>query len=446
MTSLRRFIRSQVDEWRPSAVTLGAPAFPLLVLLGLNAVDELDRAAFAVLLPDIRDHFGLTDAAALGLVAATTIAVLLIEIPLSFYADRRNRVRIAATGAALWTLFSVGTGAAMSVAMLTVMRVGAGGGRAVVTPTHSSLLSDWYSPHARLKVFAAHRQASSIGQVVGPLLAGALAAWFGWRTPFFLFAVPSAVFIVLALRLREPARGAHEQPARAAPAGDADTGAWQTMRLLSRIRTIRRIWMAAPFLGVALFGVPNLLALIYEDVFDLSAAQRGLIAAGVEPLQIVGVFVGVPIVARRTFGRPAFLLRFVAAVAAVDGLLLVALAFTPHVAAAITIHALVAASIGLLAPAFMALVSLLAPAHVRSAAFTTMSVFAIPGIALFLPLIGAVSDAAGVQVSMLVLVPISLAAGVLLGSAARHVAGDIAAATAAPLPSAPDRVAETAAV
>ena len=63
------------DEWRLSAITLGAPAAPLLVLFGLNAVDELDRTAFAVLLPDIRDHFGLTDSQALAMVAATTVAV-----------------------------------------------------------------------------------------------------------------------------------------------------------------------------------------------------------------------------------------------------------------------------------------------------------------------------------------------------------------------------------
>src|SRR5688572_8139602 len=134
-------IRRWVDEWRPSAITLGAPVYPLFVLFGLNAVDELDRAAFSVLLPDIRDHFDLSNAGALRLVAITTIAVLLIEVPLSFYCDRGNRVRIATVGAAVWALFSIGTGAAITVGslgMLIAMRVGAGTGRAVVTPTHSS--------------------------------------------------------------------------------------------------------------------------------------------------------------------------------------------------------------------------------------------------------------------------------------------------------------------
>ncbi len=413
-------------------MTLGQPAFPLAVLFGLNAVDELDRTAFAVLLPDIRDHFGLSDAAALSLVAATTIAVLLIEVPLSFYCDRANRVRIATFGAATWALFSVGTGLATSVALLVVARIGAGAGRAVVTPTHSSLLSDWYGPASRVKVFAAHRLANSVGQIFGPLIAGLVAYYVGWRTPFFLFAVPTIVFIVLALRLREPVRGGHERRAAGGDAAEVareerHETAWETMKVLGRIPTFRRIWMAVPFLGIALFGVPNLLSLVYEEVFGLNAAARGVITAAVEPLQILGVVVSLPLVARIAATRPRFLLRFVGVVGVLDGVLLVVLAYAPNVATAVAMHALLATSIGTLAPAFFALLSLVAPPRVRAAAFSTMSVFAIPGIAVFLPVIGLLSDSVGIQASMLVMVPVSLAAGFTLASASRTVEPDIEA-------------------
>lgn len=423
-------LRRLFEEWRPSAITLGAPAFPLLVLFGLNAVDELDRTAFAVLLPNIRDHFGLSDATVLALVAVTTIAVLFVEIPLSFFADRHNRVRIATTGAALWAVFSFGTGLSVTVLMLIIMRIGSGVGRAVVTPTHSSLLADYYEPAARVKVFSAHRQANSVGQILGPLVAGVLAFYFGWRWPFVLFAIPTIVFVFLSMRLREPVRGRHER--RAAGADEAAAAveedhekAWATMKTLARVRTIRRIWMAVPFLGIALFGIPNLLSLVYEDVFGLNAAARGLVAAGIEPLQIAGVFFGMPLVARIATKRPEFLLRFVAVVGVVDGILIVILAYAPHVAVAIGVHALLAASIGTLAPAFFALVSLVAPPRVRAASFSTMSVFAIPGIAVFLPLIGFVSDSLGIQASMVVMVPVSLAAGFILASASGLVVEDM---------------------
>lgn len=428
-----RWFRRWRGEWRPSAVTLGAPAFPLFVLFGLNAVDELDRAAFAVLLPDIRDHFGLADAEALAIVSLTTVAVLLIEVPLSFYCDRRNRVRIATVGAAIWALFSFGTGLAISVGTLVAARIGAGGGRAVVTPTHPSLLADFYEPAARVKVFSVHRQANSVGQILGPLLAGVLALWFGWRAPFFLFVLPTLVFVVLALRLREPVRGVHERRAagadeEAAQLAEAHEGVFDTMRVLARVRTIRRIWWAVPFLAIVLFGVPNLLSLVYEDVFGLNSAARGTIAAAVEPLQVAGVFLAMPRVADVAGRDPGFLLRFVAIVGVVDGVLLVILAFAPHVAVAIAMHALLAASIGTLAPAFFALISLVAPPRVRSASFSTISVFAIPGIALFLPLIGLVSDTMGIQASMVVLVPIAVTAGFILASASKFVLDDITAA------------------
>ena len=286
-----------------------------------------------------------------------------------------------------------------------------------------------------MKVFSVHRQANSVGLVLGPLLAGILAQQFGLQWPFYVFAIPTAVFVLLALRLHEPVRGYHERKAagldeEAALVADQHETVVSTMKVLYRVRTIRRIWCAVPFLAVALFGVPNLLALVYEDVFGLDSAARGLIAAGVEPLQIIGVFVAMPRVADIAMRDPGFLLRFVSVVGVIDGLLLVVLAYAPNVFVAVIMHGLLAASIGTLAPAFFALVSIVAPPRVRSASFSTISVFAIPGIAVFLPLIGQVSDRLGIQASIVVMVPIAVVAALILRSGSRFVVDDIAAAFA----------------
>lgn len=406
------------------------------MLFGLNAVDELDRAAFTVLLPNIRDHFGLSDATALSLVGVTAIAIIVIELPLWLLADRRNQVRMATIGAALWAVFSTGTGLAVSAAMLVAMRIGAGGGKAVVTPTHSSPLAD-YRPEARVKVYSAQRLASSVGQNAGPILAGVLASLLGWRAPFVLLALPTALLVLVALRLREPVGGVHERRAAGADASTAGReeppeGPWATFPVLGGVATIRRIWMAAPFLGIALFGVPSLLSLVYDDVFGLNAAERGVMAAGVEPLQIAGVVLAMPLVAYVATRRPGFLLRFVALVGVVDGVLLVALAYAPNVAVAIGAHAVLAGTTGTLASAFLALVSLVAPPRVRSAAFSTMSLFAVPGLIVFLPLAWAVSDAVGTRASLLALVPVTVVTGLLLASASHLVAEDIEAVRSTP--------------
>jgi MFS family permease len=237
--------------------------------------------------------------------------------------------------------------------------------------------------------------------------------------------------VLLASRLREPVRGFHER--RAAGADDAAALVEQpavrarvAVRELNRIKTIRRIWFAAPFLAIALFGIPTLLSLVYEDVFRLDAGQRGLIATLIEPLQIVGVVIAMPAMSRLADRGAGSLVRFVAVVGVVDGVLVVALASAPHVSLAVGVHALLAASVGTLAPAFLALVSLVAPPHVRAATFSTISVAALPGIAVFLPVLGALSDTVGLRASMLLLVPTCVAGALILASAAKVVDDDIA--------------------
>jgi len=125
-------------------ITGGQAAFPLLVLFGLNAADELDRTVFGILGPEIRDHFGLTNQGYLTIIALTLLGGLLLEVPLAFSADRLPRARIAVLGAAGWAVFGLATGLASTVLLLVIARAGTGMGRAVVTPTHNSLLSDYY--------------------------------------------------------------------------------------------------------------------------------------------------------------------------------------------------------------------------------------------------------------------------------------------------------------
>ena len=72
---------------------------PLLILFGLNMADELDRSAFTVLLPEIREDFGLGTQGILGVVAVAGAAALLLTVPIAQAADRSNRVRLALLGA-----------------------------------------------------------------------------------------------------------------------------------------------------------------------------------------------------------------------------------------------------------------------------------------------------------------------------------------------------------
>ena len=156
------------------------PLNALVILFGLNAVDELDRTGFGILIPNIRDDLHMSNAGILSVVALSLLVAFLLQLPIAVAADRYPRVPIVIAGALCWGVFSLFTGLAVGAVMLVIARSGAGIGRATVDPTHNSLLADYYAVDRRSSVFSIHRGANVLGQFAGPLLAGGLA--LGLRT------------------------------------------------------------------------------------------------------------------------------------------------------------------------------------------------------------------------------------------------------------------------
>src|SRR4249920_3762458 len=295
-------------------ITGGAAVYPILVLFGLNAVDELDRTAFGVLVPNIRDAFGLNLTGLLALVGAVSVVALALQIPIASLSDRKNRVLITWVGALAWAFFSLLTGLAWSVIVLGIARAGSGIGKAVVDPTHNSLIADYYDIPSRPRVYSFHRAANAVGAIIGPLTAGIIA--YRWRWPFIIFTFPTLIFVVLAWRLREPKRGVFERRAagaseEAAQTEEARPSFAESWRIVWKVESLRRIWYALPFLAVSLVGFSVVAALLYEQVYDLDERARGIIAACVEPAQLIGLVIGAKVATRAMArGGPAEILKF----------------------------------------------------------------------------------------------------------------------------------------
>lgn len=439
-TDLRESSRGVVDprRWvqvarapRPALQQLvgNGPVFPLLILFGLNAVDELDRTGFGILLPNVRDAFGMSNTGILSLVGLTALGALLMQMPIAVAADRGNRVVIALGGAVLWAVFSVMTGASTAIWMLIVARTGSGIGRAVVDPTHNALLSDYYPVDRRPGVFSFHRAANVLGQFLGPLLAGILAAAFTWRMPFYVFAVPTVILVVLGSKMKDPVRGAQERRASGASEAVIETEepapsfaeAW---RLLWKIDVLRRIWYAVPFLAVSIIGFVSLASLLYDEVYHLGTLQRGYLAAFVEPFQFLGLAVGAKLGTRLFLRDSALIFKFLRGVAFASAVLVACFALAPTLWLAVIANILLTSVLAILIPGLFATLSLAIPARARSVGFSIASWWAIPGL-LLLPLIGWVSDNVGTRQGMLVMAPILLVGGLMIASGGKVVRRDI---------------------
>ncbi len=410
-------------------ITGGAPIYPLAVLFGLNAVDELGRYAFGVLLPNIRDDFGLSTQGVLTVVAFGFVGALVLALPIGFFGDRFNRILLIVIAGILLGTFTILTALAVSVVMLAIARAGSELGRGFNDPVQNSLIPDYYDVPVRPKVYAVHRSANAVGQALGPLLGGVIAYFLGWRAPFFFFAIPTAIFVILALRLRDPVRGHFERQrmgaSEAAIATEEAPPSWaESWRIVWQVRTLRRIFAALPFVALSIVGLLTVGSLFYQDIFGLNEVQRGVIAAVAEPAQIVGFFIGIPIATRLMARDPGLVLKFLAGVTGVIAVVWVAFSQAPNLPFAIACNILISASLGLLVPGIYSVLSLAVPPKVRSFGFAVAAMWIIPGL-LLLPVIGGVADNYGIRNALLAAAPVFVLGGLILASAGSQVAGDI---------------------
>ncbi|MGZ4801713.1 MAG: MFS transporter [Acidimicrobiia bacterium] len=412
-----------------TAVTGSEPLFPLAILFGLNAVDQADQRTFALLAPNIRDSFGLNNADFLLIVALGLVLGLLLSIPFGFAADRIPRLPIVIAGAIAFGVFSMLTGFATTIWVLLIARAGAGFGTAVSTPTHNSLLADYYEIPVRPKVYSVHRAALAVGACLGPLIAGLLTTWFSWRVPFIVLIVPTAIFVILALFLHEPVRGHYEREAMGV---DAETAATEvaapsyaeSWRVCWNVGTLRRIFYALPFLAVAFIGLEIFGSLFYQQVFHLNARDRGYVFALVAPAQLIGLLLTTRIITR-LFVRSATLVpRFIAGVSIAVAVTWTAFALSPTLVIAVIMNALVTGIVVLIVPPIFAALSLAIPPKIRSFGFAVAALWILPGL-LLLPVVGGIADAWGIRTGLVLMVPVFLVGAAVVASAGKEIEKDI---------------------
>ena len=415
---------------RLRALTGGAATTPLLVLFAFNLVDEFDRVAFVVLTPEIRGEFGLSDRGIVTIASIAGVTALLAALPIGVLADRFRRVRMAGIGAGIWGGMTIATAVAPATGLLTAARMGAGIGRVVNEPVHASLLTDYYPAQAHPRVFALHRLANPIGVGSG-LVIGFLGSLWDWRLVFVALAVPTFLLLPALFRLREPIRGESvdaELAEKAAAAGSIPFG--EARRQLFAIRTLRRVWIAFPVLGIAVISMGQLVTLFFERVYDFGPMGRGVVAF-LSGLGIVGgLFIGQALATRAlTEGKPERLATYDGAAIAGIGVGLVGMVLSPYSWLSAVFNLLTGIAIGAYQPCYYTLVGVVSPARVRAQAYA-WAILYLGGGALLAPTLADLGESSGYRLALGVLAATLIAGGLVVCTAAGSVRRDAEQAVA----------------
>ena len=279
----------------------GLRIFVVLVLL--NSLDELEGAALAVLAPDIRDSFGVSNGTIVFFSAAAGAFIVLGAVPMGWLADRFRRGPIIGAASLAFAGMAFLSGLAVNAFVFFCARFGAGR-RQVEQPArcNGSMIADAYPIGVRGRLTAAERGHHPVGGGRQPGAGGRHRRGRRRRRRLAVGLPPAqparSLFVAFfAFRLPEPARGQWEKADVLGeviedehPPPIAIEAAFARLRSIATLRTIILGFAA---IGFGLVTAPVLTSLFLEQRFGLDAAERGLVTTAGGFVALVAIpFVG----------------------------------------------------------------------------------------------------------------------------------------------------------
>ena len=236
------------------------------------------------LLPFIRDDFALNYTKSALVVSAFTLSYGIGQLPAGRLADRigpRMLVTIGISGVALaGLLVGLSQSYMMMLVFLVVMGLLGGGYHPAASPTISASVE----PRNRGRALGVHMIGGSASYFLSPLIAAAIAAAWGWRSPFIGLAIPAIGFGILFYLLL----------GRRVAVKEAEPGTINSHKQApSTLGHLRRL---APFLTLSTFTLALVISIIsFIPLFlvDHLGMNKEMAAASIALIYSSGLWAGI---------------------------------------------------------------------------------------------------------------------------------------------------------
>jgi MFS family permease len=194
---------------RPTPSRLTPAQGTLLLLIGLNLLNYIDRYILPGELSLIQRDFHATDQQMGALTTALFIFYMLAAPLTGWLGDRYPRKPLIIAGAVLWSLATLATVWVHGYWTFYIRQAFVGIGEATFGIFAPAVLADFYPERDRNRILSIFYVAIPVGAALGYLAGGQLSFGGDWRRPFFICAIPGFIIAALyGLWGREPVRGA----------------------------------------------------------------------------------------------------------------------------------------------------------------------------------------------------------------------------------------------
>lgn len=160
----------------------------------LYMVTYFDRVLISTAMPTIQKEFGFSIETVGLIFAAFQISYALFQIPGGWLGDVIGPRRMLTTIVMWWSVFTAFTAMSWSASSMIVMRFLFGMGEAGAFPNATRSLSRWMLPAERGWAQGVTHAGARLGAAITPFMVAYLIYHFGWRMPFYLFALVGVVW------------------------------------------------------------------------------------------------------------------------------------------------------------------------------------------------------------------------------------------------------------
>ncbi|SEQ89358.1 Sugar phosphate permease [Pseudomonas sp. NFACC02] len=221
---------------------LNSPILVFVLLYLGYVISYIDRSAISLALSHIGKDFHLGPAELGVVLSAFYLGYAAMQIPGGWLSDRFGAKKVVIISIILWSLFTLMTGLAWSLASLLVIRFLFGLGEGSYPSSALKGVAEIYARKDRPKMASLMISSNYTGSFIAPLIIAPLLLWLGWRDVFLAIGIAGILFAVLyAVLVKRPEAYGNYQPEIGVAEGKANTRDLLRMPLLWKIVAI---WFA----------------------------------------------------------------------------------------------------------------------------------------------------------------------------------------------------------
>ncbi|MBD9392242.1 multidrug effflux MFS transporter [Acidovorax sp. ACV01] len=294
------------------------PGMAILVLAMLLSIQPVTTDLYLPALPALTRSLGAQMAAAQLTLSGLLLAFGCSQMVWGPLSDRFGRRPILLAGLGIYTVASLGSAFAPTMALLIVWRIAQGAAMGAVVMCARAIVRDLYTPLDGARAMSKALTGLGVVACICAPLGGVLSEWLGWRAALMALTVYAVATLAL-VALRLPETLAHRNPKALQPR--ALVGTWMQV-LRSPTFWAFSLQTTATYGGLFTFLAAS--SFVFIDVLGLTRTQFGWTMASACVAYLAGTFL-----CRRLLVRQG-LLRTVAiagALSASGGTLMAAVAF-----------------------------------------------------------------------------------------------------------------------